>query len=118
MESLLEEHFNPAKRFHERMVGYLDEYSEYLLLVKSDGTLVSHCSIILHFIDYLHNYHSITELDQITASMANSRFYAKYKTLDEGFIHRNELKEILRGFFTFIYGKYGIKNENLMAALV
>lgn len=107
--------FHSAKRFRDKMVEYIDEYTEYLLLVKSDGTMVSHREIIHEFIEYLFGQHLISNLDQITVSIANSKFLAKYKQkYPEEVISNITIKGILKGYFTFIYGKYGIKNERIM----
>ncbi len=96
------------------MVEYLYEYQEYLLLVKSDGTAISHYTIIHEFINYLYGYHLISSVDQITISMANSKFYANYTRQNNEIISKETMKEVLKGFFVFLYGKYGIKNEKVM----
>ena|ERR1035437_7497570 len=103
-----------AKVFHDKMVKCLDEYQDYLLLVKSNGTAVSHCSIIHEFINYLHNHHLISSIDQISVSIANSKFYAFFSRKNKEYISKETLKKILNDFFVFIFGKHGIKNEKLM----
>lgn len=106
-----------SKRFHTKMIKYLDEYKDYLLHVKSDGTSVSHGVIIHQFINFILNHHLISSLDQITVSICNSKFQAEYKKLNKIPISVEEMKPILKGFFTFIYGKYGVKNEKVMKGL-
>ncbi len=106
-----------ARAFHNKMASYLEEYQEYLLLVKSNGTAVSHYSILYEFINYIYNYHLITDIDQITVSMANSKFQAEFKRHNKEEISKESMKNILKGFFIFIYGKYGINNEKLMKGL-
>lgn len=106
-----------AKAFHNKMVCYLDEYQEYLLLVKSNGTAVSHFSIIHKFINYIYNYHMVAGIDQITVSIANSQFLADFKRNNKEIVSKETMKKILKGFFVFLYGKYGIKNVKLMRAL-
>ena len=66
-----------SKRFHSKMIMYLDEYKDYLLYSKSEGVSVSHGSIIHQFLDFLWNQHLISSLDQITVSMCNSKFLAE-----------------------------------------
>ena len=106
-----------AKSFHDKMVRYLDEYHEYLLLVKSNGTAVSHYTIIHELINYLYNYHLISTLDQITVSMASSKFQADYKRRNKEMIDKETMKKIISDFFVFLYGKHGIKNEKLLKGL-
>lgn len=78
-------------------------------------TMVSHRDIIHEFIEYLFGQHLISDLNQITVSIANSKFLAKYKQkYQDEVISNGEVKEILKGYFTFIYGKHGIKNEKIM----
>lgn len=106
-----------ARTFHDKMVAYLYEYQEYLLLVKSNGTAISHYTILHEFINYLYGYHLISNLDQITVSMANSKFRADYKRRNPEVIDKETMQKIIKGFFIFLYGKYGIKNEKLMKGL-
>jgi hypothetical protein len=109
--------YYPAKRLHDKMVGYLDEYTEYLLLVKSDGTCVSHRDVIHQYINYLLNYHLPSDFSQITVAMTNSGFYAKYKANNEALISKDEVKGILKGFFIFLKGKHDIRNEKVLKGL-
>lgn len=106
-----------AKAFHDKMVKCLDEYQDYLLLIKSNGIAVSHCSIIHEFINYLYNQHLISSIDQVSVSIANSKFYAFFSRKNKGRISKETLKKILNDFFVFVFGKYGIKNEKLMKGL-
>jgi len=106
-----------ARAFHDKMVEYLYEYQEYLLLIKSDGTSVSHYTILHEFINYIYNYHLVTCLDQITVSMVNSKFRADYKRRNSEIIDKETMQKIIKGFFVFLYGKYGIKNEKIMRGL-
>jgi hypothetical protein len=103
-----------AKRFHTKMVKYLDEYTEYNLLIKSDGEKFSHHPIIHEFLAYLFGQHLISDISEITVAMANSKFFAHYKIHNPEIITSSEIKTILNGYFTFIYGKYGVKNEKIM----
>jgi hypothetical protein len=105
-----------AKRFQNKMALHLDEYQIYLL-GKSSGTAVSHCSIINEFINYLYNQHLIVDVSQITVSIANSKFLADFKRKNKEIISKETMKEILKGFFTFIYEKYGVQNDTLMRGL-
>lgn len=106
-----------VKSFHNKMVCYLEEYQEYLLLVKSNGEAVSHCSILHEFINYLYNYHLVSGIEQITVSMANSKFQTDFKRKNKEVIDKETTKLILKGYFVFVNGKYGIKNEKLMKGL-
>lgn len=106
-----------AKRFHDKMVAYLYEYQEYLLLVKSNGTAVSHYTILHEFVNYIYNYHLVSSLDQITVSMACSKFQADYKRRNKETIDKDVMRKIVKGYFVFLYGKYGMKNEKLMKGL-
>ena len=107
-----------AKGFHTNMVKYLDEYTEHNLLVKADGETFSHHPIIHQFLAFLFGAHLITDISEITVAMANSKFFAYYTFHNEETISKTEIKKILSGYFTFIYGKYGIKNEKLMKGFV
>lgn len=106
-----------AKGFHDKMVRYLNEYQEHLLLSKANGTPISHCYIIQEFINYLYNYHLISGIDQITVSMANSKFLSHFKKRNDEAISTELMKSVLKDFFFFISKKYEIKNEKLMKGL-
>jgi len=106
-----------AKGFHNKMVSYLGEYQKRLILIKSSDTAESHCSVIHEFINYIYNYHLVAGIDQITVSMANSKFQADYKRKNKGAIPNETMKKILKDFFTFLYEKHRIKNEKLLRGL-
>lgn len=106
-----------AKSFHTKMVRYLADYQEHLLLVKSDGTAISHISIVHEFLNFLYNHHLVGGIEQITVSMANSKFYADFRRQNKEVIGKEEMKEVLRGYFVFVEWKYGIKNGKLMRGL-
>jgi hypothetical protein len=107
----------PAKTFHDKMVKYLEEYQEYLLLVKSNGTAISHYTILHQFINYILNHHLVCGFDQITVSMTNSKFLADFKRHNKEVIDKETMKKIIKGFFVFLYGKHGVKNEKVMRGL-
>ncbi|MGP8216564.1 MAG: hypothetical protein ACLQQ4_13435 [Bacteroidia bacterium] len=106
-----------AKLFHDELVKYLEEYEDYLLTVKLDSTLVSHKAINHEFINFIYNHHLISDFDQITVPLVNSKFLAYFKKSNKLEISNQEMKTILRGFFVFLYGKHGIKNERVMKGL-
>ena len=103
-----------SRVFHDKMVEYLYEYQEYMILVKSDGTAISHYTILHEFINHLYNNHLVTSFDQIKVSLANSKFRADYKRRNPEIIDKHTMQSILKGYFVFLYGKYGMKNEKLM----
>ena len=118
----------PTQRFHSRMVEYVNEYQAYLLLQKSDGTGISDYDVAHEFVNYLLNHHLVTSFEEITVGMANSGFYKCYVRQNATYyeshnienielLSKEEIKNILKGFFVFIYGKYGIKNEKVMKGL-
>ncbi|MGE0568697.1 MAG: hypothetical protein AB7O73_12165 [Bacteroidia bacterium] len=117
MVKLQPKQYHTAKPFHSKLVKYREEYQEYLLLEKSDGTAVSHSDIIHAFINYLFGYHLVASFDQITVAMVNSGFQAHYKSQYKENVSKESMKKILKGFFVFVYGKYGIKNERVMRGL-
>ena len=97
------------------MVEYIDEYREHLLLVQTDALATNRLVILQEFVNYLWGYHLITDLDQITVSIANSGFHAKLYTQNEDVPYAKEtVKIFLKDFFIFLYGKHGIKNEKMM----
>ena len=103
-----------AKAFHSKMLSCLEKYQKFLILEKANGTSVSHTAIIHEFINYIYNHHLVSSIDQITVSMANSKFYADFQRRSYENISKEKMKVILRDFFVFIYGKYGIRNEKLL----
>lgn len=105
------------KRFHDNMVSFLEEYREYLLQVKFNEVGISHCSVIHEFINYLYDDHLISGFDQISVSIANSKFHTQYNRLNKDVISKQAMKNILKGFFTFLHEKHGIKNEKLIRGL-
>ena len=56
----------------------------------------------------------VSEFDEITFAMVSSKFHTQYKQLYDERIDRHSMNKIIRGFFVFIYGKYGIKNDKVM----
>lgn len=106
-----------AKTFHSKMLRHLDEYQEHLGIVKSKETAITHYSIVHEFLDFLNNKNLVGAIDQITVSMANSKFMAEYRRQNKEVISKEEMKEVLKGYFVFIDGKYGLRNEILMNGL-
>ena len=106
----------PAKQFHDRMLSYLEEYKDFLLLEKGDGTLASHGDIVHQFINFLFS-NLVTEFGQITVAMVRSRFYGEFKKMNEQFISKEDLQKILKGFFEFLEKKHGVKNERVIRGL-
>jgi hypothetical protein len=106
-----------ARIFHDKLVEYLEEYEDYLLHVKSDGTLISHRDITHEFINFIYGHHLISDFDQLTVPIVNSKFLAYFKRINKLEISRDEMKSILMGFFVFLYGKHGIKNEKVMKGI-
>ena len=108
--------FHTAKPFHDKMVEYCEEYFQYQLFEKSDKGAISNNDIIHLMINYLFE-NLVSDFSEITLSMVSSKFRAQYKQRYDERISRNSMKKIIKGFFTFIYGKYGIKNDRLMKGL-
>lgn len=88
---------NKSRLFHDKMVEYLEEYKDYLLLVKSDGSSVSHGDLIHQFINFIYGHHLISDLSQITVSLVNSKFYAYFRKMNVEDISKDELKRIQIG---------------------
>ena len=65
-------------------------------------------------INYIYNHHLVSSIDQITVSMANSKFYADFKRRRNEDISKEQMKYILRDFFVFIDERHSIRNEKLM----
>jgi hypothetical protein len=106
-----------ATVFHDKMVEYLDEYEDYLLHSNLYETLSSHRVINYEFINFIYDHHLISDFGQITVPLVNSKYLAYFKRTNKLEISRDEMKNILRGFFVFLYGKHGIKNEKVMKGL-
>lgn len=106
-----------AKGFHDKMLRYLNAYQEHILLSKTTTYLshtLFHCHIIQEFINYLYNYHLISGVDQITVSMANSKFWSHFKKKNDEIIPKEQMKAVLKDYFVFLSEKYEIENEKLM----
>jgi hypothetical protein len=106
-----------AERFHYKMIIFLNEYRDHLLFLKSNKAVTHHCDIVNEFINYLYNLHLISDLGQITVSIANSKFHNHYKKISKEVVSKESVKNILREFFIFINGKYSVTNETLMKGL-
>jgi hypothetical protein len=108
-----------SKRFHDNMVKFLGEYREYLLLIKLDRIAVSHYAVIHEFIDFIYKDHKISSFAKITVSITNTKFLSKYNRhrSDKDVISKQRMKNILSGFFIFLYGKHRIINKKLMRGL-
>jgi len=104
----------PAKIFHDQMIAYLDEYADYLLVTKSDPTVISKRVILQQFINYLFNEYLVTCLEGITPEMlhfgnlSNEEYPDLTSTAPPGLILGT-----LKDFFEFLYGKYGLKKDVL-----
>lgn len=72
-----------ATAFHKKMLKCLAEYNKALSLSKPNKSLV-HYYIIHTFLNYINNLHLVAEVDQITVSMANSKFYYFYTQKKKG----------------------------------
>ena len=106
-----------ARTFHDKLVKYLDEYEDYLLHSKLYETLSSHRVINYEFINFIYNHHLISDFDQLTIPLVNSKFLAFFKRTNKLEISNQEMKTVLSGFFVFLYGKHGIRNEKVMKGL-
>ncbi len=104
------------KSFHTKMLGYLCEYQEHLL-AKSKGSSISNISIVSEFLSFLCYKHLIGAIDQISVSICCSKFYADYRRGKKGTIGKEEMKEILWGYFVFVEKRYGVRNGKLMRGL-
>ena len=102
------------QRFHNLLIVYLDEYRVHLSHVKSNGYTATHISIVHEFIDYMYNHHLVGSVEQITVSMCCSKFMAHYKRKKKEIVSKEVMKKILKGYFEFLGGKYGLRNEKLM----
>jgi|GEM_PF-3303872 len=110
--------FSPSKYrladlFHKKMVAYTDEYRTHLLRDKSQTDIQDRLNVIQGFSSYLFS-HLISDLDEITVSMANSRFHSYYNRQFRESVRKQFFKSSLKAFFIFIYGKHGIKNQIMM----
>ncbi len=106
-----------AKAFHDKMVAYIDEYQEHLLLVKPNDIALFHCPILREFVNYIYNHHLVSCIDQITVSMTNSKFHADFKRRNKEVVSKEKIKKILHDYFVYLNGKHGIKNEKMMRGL-
>ncbi|MDI1353619.1 MAG: hypothetical protein PSX36_01785 [bacterium] len=107
-------HIHASASFYQRMMGYADEYGAHVLLHKSDGSAIAQSMIIRQFLKFLWQQHAITNLQQVTVSMANSQFYAKYKQMNDSIISSTEMKNILKSFFTFVHLNHAVRSAKLM----
>ncbi len=106
----------PAKKFHEKLLGHLDEYKDFLLHEKSDGTMATHGDLNHQFINFLFS-NLVTDFGEITIAMVRSKFYAEFKKYNEEHISKDELQGIVKGFFEFLEKKHGVKNVRVMKGL-
>lgn len=104
----------PAKLFHDRMSAYLDEYADYLMNVKSDTTFISQEVMLRQCINFLFNEHLVKDLNEITPEMLqfSNLLEEEYPDLVSN-ATSHLILDALRGFFEFLYGKYGVKHEVL-----
>lgn len=105
------------QRFHTLLLLYLDEYRVHLSKIKSNSQTTSYCIIISEFTNYLYNPNLVGGIDQITVSMACSNFFVFHKRRKKEVVPKEVMKKILKGYFVFLDGKYGMRNETLMRGL-
>ncbi len=105
--------YDAADRFHKKMVEYIDEYRVHILLVNPVLDPTNNLAVTQEFVNYLFS-NLIKDFDEITVSIANSKFYAFFIVTYKQEVPKDVVKGILKDFFTFLYGKHGIKNEKLM----
>jgi hypothetical protein len=105
-----------AHAFHEKLLGHLEEYKDYLLNEKSDGTLATYGDLTHQFINFLFGI-LVTDFSEITVAMVRSMFYSEFKKYNQEQISKEELRGILKGFFQFLEKKHGVKCERVSKAL-
>ena len=108
--------FHTAKPFHDKMVEYCEEYFQYQLFEKSNKGAISNNDIIHLMINFLFE-NLVSDFNEITLAMISSKFRAHYRQRYDERIDKRSTNKIFKEFFTFIYGKYGIRNEKVMKGL-
>lgn len=106
---------------HEAFFIELSEYRKEYILAIADSvswrTADKYSYVINMMIDYVCVNHGAAGFEDLTVSMINSKFLAWFNShTGEGF-QKITIKNILKGYFEFIYQTYGIRNSIILENL-
>jgi hypothetical protein len=90
------------------------QYRIYLSADAKPQTVNKHLIVINGFIEYACFEHSVSGFEEITAGMVGATFTRWLNSNDDESFQPATVKNILKGYFDFIYNTHGIRNEKLM----
>ena len=107
----------PHEAFFLELEEYKNEYELYLATTVKRSTILKHAAVINGMIDYVCVDHGAAGFEDITAAMVNSKFLSWYNSHTHEGLQKVTAKNILKGYFQFIYDRHGIKSDLIMKSL-
>ncbi|MGP8217687.1 MAG: hypothetical protein ACLQQ4_19110 [Bacteroidia bacterium] len=107
-----------AEYFYQEMKSYMEEYLKFLRKSKViPKEIDTQYDVLFFFIELIYHHEMCTGFEDITVAMTNSRLRTFYTRQTSKLLTEKACKSILRGFFEFIYDKYGVKSDKVMKAV-
>lgn len=114
---ITEADLDAAELFRKEMKGYRNDYENFLKEKYSRSTANKHIYLISFLIDELDVKYTVNGFEKITLGMCGSKLVSTYNSTYSESLQLATCKNILFGFFNFIYSKYGIANQELLQKL-
>jgi hypothetical protein len=95
--------------FQHELDEYLKEYRTYLSADLKPQTVSKHLIVINGFIEYACFEHSVSGFEEITAGMVGATFTRWLNRNDDENFQAATVKNILKGYFDFIYNTHSIR---------
>ena len=102
--------------FQQELIEYLEEYEKELGKTLSQSMVNKYSIVIGYGIECI-CLQGATGFEEITLSMVSSKLHADFESNTQEGVSRKHIAEIMYKFFSFIYDRYGIRNEKLMKQL-
>jgi hypothetical protein len=107
----------PHEAFFIELSEYLEEYIFSIADNISNRTAHKYSAVINGMIDYVCVNHGAAGFEDLTVSMVNSKFLAWYNSHTHEGLQKITVKNILKGYFEFIYQTHGIRNSIILKSL-
>ncbi len=103
--------------FHKELEEYLSEYSNHLQTKFSKSTVGKHWSVISEFFFFSIGYKNVKGFEDFTVGIAGSKFAQYYNGHAFDKLSTFTVRNILYGFFSFVYEKYSVANKSFLQKL-
>ena len=103
--------------FHQELSEFAEEYRVFLLTKFTKSTTDKHLMVIQEFGFYVTGYHPVNGFEELTVTLAGSKFKQYFNGMSDESLSTFTARNILYGFFLFIYEKHGIGNTAFIKKL-